>query len=142
MDISIRYTSRATDEFEGCCRLQLSSLSHRGQPTAQSARFVPPEMPLPKGAQSRGQPASDRFVLQMLFLPESHSRGLKIRNSTATQSNASEVGGDPHQGWGGHSWVPAEPRTEQPHNRISHQPTAHQKAKCLEVKKKKRKRTG
>lgn len=36
----------------------------------------------------------------------------------------------------GDSWVPAEPRTEQPHNRISHQPTAHQKAKCLEVKKK------
>lgn len=60
-----------------------------------------PEMLLPKGAQSGGQPASDCSVLQMQLLPESRSRGLKIKNSAATQSNASEVGGDAHRGRGG-----------------------------------------
>lgn len=51
-------------------------------------------MPLTKHAQRVGQLSFDCFVFQFLFLPESYSRGLKIKNSAAIKNSVSEVGGD------------------------------------------------
>lgn len=50
-------------------------------------------MLLTKHAQQAGQLPFDCFVFQLLFLLESHSRGLKLKNIAAIKNTASEAGG-------------------------------------------------